>query len=189
MNGMPRQPRTKDFSKLEGVFTDNNREPEYEDRLAAQKERLDRHKKTGLSLTFLNLLDKELYDKFKCRDWLDYFIYKASTQGISYKAHTSSTMKELKVMGALMKSYSPSEIKGMIDFLYEADHDLVASKRLINVFMLTGGWINTVYQSSIMWKDGTFDSLKKKPVPTHNREYIKSDKPKSEKGHRNRVIF
>src|SRR5699024_4581924 len=60
------------------------------------------------------------------------------------------------------------ELKLMIDFVWDSDQDIV-DKQTMGIWVLSKGWINSIYQNALLWQDGKY---KPKSAPTHNREWI-----------------
>jgi hypothetical protein len=118
---------------------------------------------------FTRKLEEELFTEFDHKDWLDYFKHKYREMGSRY--FVGDYVKEYSVFKSLMKELHWDAIKLMIDFLFDSDQDIV-DKRTLSVYHLSKGWINTIYQNSLLWKDGDYRprSAKNNP-PKRNREW------------------
>lgn len=115
----------------------------------------------------LEKLEIEDFGSFTEKDWYQYFVYQAEKNGVSYL--TGNFAKEYAIIRSVLTQLSWVDLKLMIDFVWEANHDLVQDKRTLGVYILSKGWINTVYQQALMWRDGTYKS---KNAPLHNREWV-----------------
>ena len=125
---------------------------------------------------FYKLLEDEKFSEFNKYDWLEYFKYKASKHSINYR--WNNYMKESQVMAGLLNKFEPNEIKLMIDFLWDCDHQMFIGK-VLGIYMLSEAWgsQNSIYQNALMWKQGKFKNvyeLKKssRSAPKRNRNWI-----------------
>lgn len=132
---------------------------------------------------FQTKLSEGLFNSFDKKDWVHYFIYKASTQGIVYKVGHHA--REQAIMQSLAKDFTATDVKDMIDFIFDSTQDVV-DKRTVGIWVLSKGWINTIYQNALLWKSGTYVSKKdskgnKWAKPVRNREWVSEDKPPEKK--------
>lgn len=122
---------------------------------------------------FITKLNNEQFDEFNHKDWLSYFIHKGKSKGMRY---IPNYIKDAAVLKSLMSNFEPTDIKNMIDFIFDSNQDIV-DRRTVGIWALSGGWTNTIYQNSQLWINGEYTSKKtltKKP----NREYKESSKLK-----------
>lgn len=119
---------------------------------------------------FMKLFEEGKFSEFTDVDWLEYFRYKASEHNVKYII--GNYFKEQSTMKGLINRYTHDEIKTMIDFLWDCKHDLFIGK-VIGVYLLSMsfGAINSVYQSALEWRDGTYktSSQKKKELNNENK--------------------
>ena len=111
-------------------------------------------------------LEEERYHEFNEKDWFQYYVMKAEEHGIKYLVRNYA--KEYTILKSILNELDWTELKLMIDFLYDSDQD-IHPKQTLGIWILSKGWINSVYQSSLLWKDGKY---RPKSAPTHNREWI-----------------
>lgn len=114
---------------------------------------------------FLRKLEDELYSQFDYKDWFQYFVHKASLQGVRYI--TRNYAKEYAIIKSILNEMTWVELKNMIDFVFESDQDIV-EKRTVGIWILSKGWINSIYQNMTLWMEGTY---KPKTAPKRNREW------------------
>lgn len=111
-------------------------------------------------------LSREDYHEFTAKDWITYFQSKAKQFSPGeYKEHKYAR----KIIAKLMKDYSPKDVKNMIDFVFSDAQDKV-DRRVVNMGILSQDWLNYIYNSSILWREGT---LTKQTVREHmpKRDY------------------
>jgi hypothetical protein len=138
-----------DKSKLNGLLDDEIILPKPK---AKRKSKFDR------------LLADESFDEFSHIEWIKYFSYLAA-QG-EYIVKPFDKMKENSIVKALMKKYKPEIIKLMMEFIWEAPHNL-KDKNEIGLWILSGNWLNTIYPSAIKWGRG--ESFSKQTKGEANR--------------------
>lgn len=114
---------------------------------------------------FLAKLEDELFHDFDYKDWFQYFVHKAQSHNVRYI--TRNYAKEYAILKSIMDEMSFVEIKDMIDFVFDSNQDMV-EKRTVGIWILSKGWINSVYQNSVLWKEGKY---KPKTAPKRNREW------------------
>lgn len=114
---------------------------------------------------FMMKLEDELYSEFDYKDWFQYFVHKADTHGIRYI--TRNYAKEYAIIKSILNEMSWTELKDMIDFVFDSNQDIV-EKRTVGLWILSKGWINSIYQNTILWKEGKY---KPKTAPKRNREW------------------
>jgi hypothetical protein len=147
------------FSSEEEIVTPTKRhtsrkkQPEKPTVMQSQKER------------FLHKLKEEEFSAFDHKDWFQYFVHKAQGQGIRYL--TRNYAKEYAIIKSIMNELPWTDLKNMIDFVFDSNQDIV-DKRTVGLWILSKGWINTVFQSTQLWLDGDY---KPKTAPKHNREW------------------
>ena len=130
---------------------------------------------------FRKLLGDELFGEFNKYDWQEYFKYKAKEHGIDYR--WNNYMRESQVMAGLLKRFEPGEIKLMIDFLWDCDHEMFVGK-VLGIYMLSEAWgsQNSIYQNALLWRDGKFKTerqLKREMKSnTRNRNWVADSETK-----------
>jgi hypothetical protein len=172
--------RRVDRSKVTGLFNTgvsaDNFDKVYKENYKKSKGNSKEKKVSDSKQKFLSKLEDGLFNDFKKADWLHYFQHKASEHGVNYIV--GNYIIDYAILGSLMERFTSGDMKLMIDFLFDCEHD-IEQKRLIGVTMLSKGWINTIYQSALMWKDGEYKTRKQlrgeHPNPHRNREWV-SDK-------------
>lgn len=118
-------------------------------------------------------MNEELFDEFNEKDWFQYFVLKAEEQGVKYLVRNYA--KDYTIIKSLQSELEWHEIKLMIDFVWESNQDIV-EKQTMGVWILSKGWINSIYQNSLLWKDGKY---KPKSAPSRNREWVAEASTKS----------
>lgn len=116
---------------------------------------------------FLRKYEKleDYIDSFKTRDLTYYFKKVAEEAG--YKYVVSNVQKDMHIFKILLQSYSPREICGMIEFLYNSEQDYLDKER-ISPNILASSWINTIYADFKLWVDDKF-------VPRKKQKYQKKE--------------
>lgn len=117
-----------------------------------------------------------LWDEFTPKDWVDYFCSKASENGFTYIR--GDYMKEIGIMKGLMNKFTYTDIRDIIDFVWDAPHKIM-DKSTMGVWILSANWLNTVYNSMLKWRNG--ESLTPN-APADKREWIPEEK--TEKGYK-----
>ena len=128
---------------------------------------------------FRKLLNDGLFNEFDKYDWMEYFKYKAKKHSINYR--WNNYMKESQVMAGLIKRFEASEIKLMIDFLWDCNHEMFVGK-VLGIYMLSEAWgsQNSRFQNALLWRDGKFKTerqLKRemKNDNSRNRNWVADD--------------
>ena len=114
---------------------------------------------------FLLKLSEGEFNAFDHKDWFNYFCYKASEHGVKYI--TRNYAKEYAIIKSIMGEMSYTELKDMIDFVFDSPQDIV-EKQTVGLWILSKGWINTIYQNTLLWKQGKY---KPKTPQKRNREW------------------
>lgn len=114
---------------------------------------------------FMQKLADELFSQFDHKDWFQYFVHKAQEQNVKYL--TRNYAKEYAIIKSIMGEMTWRELKDMIDFVFDSNQDMV-EKRTVGLWILSKGWINSVYQNTLLWKEGKY---KPKTAPKRNREW------------------
>jgi hypothetical protein len=122
---------------------------------------------------YLKKREDGLYNDFRKEDWLLYWQDKAYEHGVLYRI--GFYPKETSIMQGLMSELSVEEIKNTIDFIWDAEHDL-ENKSTMGTWILSKGWIHTVFQSAQLWKEGKYmtkaeQKAKERRKPLRNREW------------------
>lgn len=140
--------------------------PTYKSAGAEKPEKLSNTK----NARFHRKLEGECFQEFDHNDWIEYFKHKADQHGIRYIV--GNFMKEQSVIKSLMRELHWDAIKGMIDFIFDSDQD-ITDKRTASIYLLSSGWINTMYQNSQLWLSGEYTprSQKKNDTPKRVREW------------------
>lgn len=134
-------------------------------------------KKSASRLEYEAKLSDGLYNDFKCSDWIKYWQDKALTQGVTYYIPPSRYVVENQIFKRLMKEYPVNDLKTMIDFVWECEHDVYLNKPMMGTWILTKGWEQSVVQGALLWRDGQYktnDQLKseKRNGSKRNREWV-----------------
>lgn len=105
---------------------------------------------------FLNKYNnlEEYIDGFKTRDFVYYFRQIAEDSGYIYVI--SNMKKDMAIMKRLQSSFSPREICGMIEFLYQSEQDYLDKNRL-SPNLLASQWVNTIYADTMLWIDDKYE--------------------------------
>lgn len=124
----------------------------------------------------MSKLEDELFNEFDEKDWFQYFVLKAEEQGVKYLVRNYA--KDYTIIKSILSELTWDELRTMIDFVWESNQDIV-EKRTMGIWVLSKGWINSIYQNSILWKEGKY---KPKSAPNRNREWVAeaSSKPVTE---------
>ncbi|MMZ46497.1 hypothetical protein D1872_81140 [compost metagenome] len=157
---------------LNGIFREINTEDIPYMRSTSGRPKKQTATKPTAKDAFMTKLQDEDFESFTQKDWISYFVYKAAGQGIKYVV--GNYPKAHSIIKSLMNEMHYDEIKRMIDFLFDSDQD-IHPKQTIGIQMLSGGWINTVYQNSILWEQGKYTPRNKK-APSRTREWVASRK-------------
>ena len=128
-------------------------------------------KATGKSNTnnkarMLAKLELEDYASFDEKDWFQYFVFKAEENGVKYLARNYA--KDYTIIKSILSELAWTELKLMIDFIWDSNQD-IHPKQTVGIWIISKGWINTIYQNALLWQDGKY---RPKTAPTHNREWI-----------------
>lgn len=115
---------------------------------------------------FLLKLEAEQYNEFDYKDWFQYFVHKAQSQGVRYI--TRNYAKEYAIIKSILNEMSWVDLKNMIDFVFDSPQDIV-DKRTVGLWVLSKGWINSIFQNTQLWINGKY---KPKSAPLHNREWV-----------------
>ncbi len=118
---------------------------------------------------FRGKLDSGEFEEFTYKDWILYFEYKYSLQGRKY---ISSPTKDSSIIKSVMSKFSPEEIKTMIDYVFDSNQTVV-DPRTVGIWILSKNWLNTIYNNSILWKEGSIKKTKK--CESKNRKESDSD--------------
>lgn len=97
--------------------------------------------------------NNQKYDMFTSTDWILYFQLKAEEQSFTYRPQ--SYRNDHCVLKSIMTKYKPSEIKDMIDFIWESKHDL-RPKYQCGIYLLSKKWIASVWNYTQAWKAGEY---------------------------------
>lgn len=161
--------RKPDRSKLVDLF-ETTEEIIRPDRKAATKRKAEKKPVTSVSdnnkSRFLVKLEEEAFHEFDYKDWYQYFVWRASENGVKYL--TRNYAKEYAIIKSILNELSWTDVKNMMDFIFESDQD-IADKRTAGLWLLSKGWINTIYQNTQLWMDGDY---KPKTAPKRNREWV-----------------
>lgn len=111
--------------------------------------------------------------------WIKYFASKMGETGMRY----ISSPKDSNIAKSLLKNFTEDDIKLMIDFIFDSDQTFV-DKRTVGFWVLSKGWLNTIYNNSVLWKDGKF-----KKVQREYRSGTKADNKSTNEGKKSRIFF
>lgn len=148
---------------------------------AAAKEKREKQSR------YVTLLKNEEFHKFSPKDWITYYSERFhETFGSKY---LSSGVKDSAIMKSLLANLDWEDVKLMIDFVFDCDHDLFNTRQL-GIFAFSKGWLNQTYQSAQEWQAGTYvkkSDLRK--LPRRNREWnVASPKVEVTHGEPNRDV-
>jgi hypothetical protein len=110
------------------------------------------------TLKFIKKMDEELFSEFTNTEWIMYFQkkYKEANNGKGYQLIGDVAWRnERCIYNSLMKNFAPLDIKTMIDFLCDADHDMMP-KIKIGAFKMSFKWIDHVYKDAMLWRNGAY---------------------------------
>jgi hypothetical protein len=137
-----------DRSKLDGLFLDIS-DQELEERLPNKA-----------SFGFKKKLQEEAYHLFTFKEWGRFFWMCAKNNGYTVYS-TELSYKDESTIKGLMGNYCGQTIKELMEFVWEADHDIV-DKKSMGIWILSKGWRQTVFSKFQEWKENGFvDSGKK----------------------------
>lgn len=109
---------------------------------------------------------EDYIDKFSTRDLVYYFREIANESG--YKYTIANIKKDMAIMKRLQKHYTPKEICGMIEFLYDSEQDYLEKDRL-SPNLLASQWVNTIYADMQLWVEDKYVPKSKKANKTHDK--------------------
>lgn len=123
----------------------------------------------------LKLQEGTLHE-FDYKDWYQYFVMKFEEQEGSARFLQGNCAKDYAVIKSILNNLSWSDLKDMIDFVFDSGQDIVDT-RTVGVWIISKGWLQTIYQNTQLWKAGDY---KPKNAPKRNREWVAeaSEKPK-----------
>lgn len=112
---------------------------------------------TPAKRAFLNKLEKGMFSEFKNTDWIMYFQQKyKEVNGRGYSLVGEVAWRnERSIYNSLIKKFPPKEIKLMIDFLFDADHDMKPKVQL-GAYIMSSKWIDSTYNNALLWRDGLY---------------------------------
>ena len=111
------------------------------------------------------------WERLTYRTWVDYFISKAKEHGIRYIRGDARI--EASIIKSLMKNFNPKEIKDMMDFVWDVwEYPKAVRRSTLSISIFSKGWLNTIAQSTIEWKKGTYG----KETSTTLREWREPEK-------------
>lgn len=174
---MPR----RDSSKVEGLFPELSSGFVTTPKTSTRPNKEKKGKSVSASKqSFITKLNDGLFEEFEKQDWLHYWQHKAMSYGIKYIV--GNYIKEYAILSSLMKNFKVKEIKAMIDFIFDSNQD-IHDKRTVGVWILSKGWINTIYQSTVLWQSGEYKTkAEASTAPKRNREWTgEEESPKESK--------
>jgi hypothetical protein len=169
----------RDSSKLEGLLDDVAED------IGITEVPKKIHKSSNPMQRFITKLNEKDFEHFNTQDWLRYWNYKRNSHGLGN--YIPNCTKDCAILKSLMKNFKMQDIKLMIDFLYDASHDLYNKKKM-GIWILSKGWLNEVYQSAQMWKDGEYKTRAQErkeeyTKPIRNREWTGNTTKTENKSH------
>lgn len=180
----PMRSRTKGLFNLDELVNDFNSYEKKETvkkskkaKVTLPKEIKNKATKSASSREFEYRYKEGLFSSFTSKDWLMYWQMKAREHGVAYQV--GNYPKEYAILKALAKKYNEMDMKLMIDFLWDCDHDLY-NKKIMGTWILSGGWQNSVYQCAVGWKNGTYKKKSEyyKGTKKRNREWVNNSEEK-----------
>lgn len=111
--------------------------------------------------SFLSKVDNlaDSIDSFKTRDLAYYFREISERAGHRYVM--TNIKKDMAIMKRLQENYTPREICGMIEFLFESEQDYLDKDRL-SPNLLSSSWVNTIYADMKLWVEDAYVPKSKK---------------------------
>lgn len=96
------------------------------------------------------------FSNYTAQDFLKYWKSKAKERGITY---IPAKYKDISVLKSLCKNFTSTEIKDMIDYIWDEKTKFYLSGQLLNptsygIFLLSNGFLNKVYNDTKLWKNG-----------------------------------
>lgn len=109
------------------------------------------------SRRFKVLLDDEMFSEFSSLDWIFYFQKKYfDTNKRTYVINGGMAWnKEHSIFKALIKNYTPKDIKLMIDFLFDSSQD-IKDKKQVGSYLVSSKWVDSIYRTAKLWQDGEY---------------------------------
>ena len=100
------------------------------------------------------------FDSYKAEDFLKYWKSKAKEKNVNY---ITVKFKDKAVLNSLLKSFSGADIKLMMDYLWESGEPINLREGKLpyasyGLFLLSGGFLNSIYNRAKWWKDGIKDT-------------------------------
>lgn len=97
--------------------------------------------------------------EMKVNDWIKYFCSKAGVYNIKY---IPVKYKDTGILKRLIANYSQEEIQLMIDFIWDSDYIFKTkngeiSKESYGLYLLSSSWVNSIYNLSKKWKEGSLE--------------------------------
>lgn len=155
----------------------------------SQRKRRSTEQKSRESTSRLDtLIENGDFHKMNHKDWIAYYARRFKD---TYNArYISSGVKDNAVMKSLLQNLEWEEIKLMIDFVFDCDHDLYNTRQL-GIFAFSKGWLNQTYQSAHEWQAGTYKKKTElRRLPRRNREWnVASPKVETETAATNDVVI
>jgi hypothetical protein len=180
-----------DRDKANAVKEELNNTEETNDELKTSSPALKKTRKLSpKTMAFMRKLSDGLYSELSENEWIMYFQMKykeVNDRGYYIDKANGSYTKANAIFKGLLMRYNPKDVKLMIDFLFEADHD-IKPKNQIAIYMLSKGWLDTIYSDALLWRDGEylnraqFNAKKYKEAQPNkrNREWIPPEEKKEE---------
>lgn len=109
---------------------------------------------------YYHKLDEGLLGELTEKEWMMYFddsFFRANRFYPRYPKDNLSFVKRKSVMQRVMSNFDAKEIKLMIDFLFQAEHD-IKPKSQLNIFILSAGFLDVVSMSAQAWELGQYQT-------------------------------
>lgn len=96
------------------------------------------------------------FSNYSPQDFLKYWKSKAKDRGITYIA---VKYKDISVLKSLCKNFTGTEIKDMMDYIWDGSTKFYLGGQLLNptsygIFLLSNGFLNRIYNDTKLWKNG-----------------------------------
>lgn len=119
---------------------------------------------------------EKTFETFTTKDLMFFFREKAKESGVKYVI--ANMTRDMGIFKKLQSNFEVSEILLMIEFIFSGDQTYLDINRT-QPTVLVSGWVNTIYQDSILWANDEY--IDKKSIGksdakrVSNREWHKSE--------------
>lgn len=105
----------------------------------------------------MGILKSELdIENYTATDFMNYWKSKAKNKDITY---IPIKYADRAIIKALMKNFKSSDIKIMMDYLWDSDERIYTKEGILQytsygLFLLSNKWLNGIYNKAIQWYNG-----------------------------------